>query len=489
MRAPRRWRISAVAACAAAAAYAATVSAAVDLPDIGDPSRAAVSPYEERQLGAEFMRNVRESVTVLDDPEIQEYIQSLGDKLVATVGDPEFDFHFFVVEDPTINAFAGPGGYVGVDSGLILITRSEAELAAVMAHETAHVTQHHLARAIADAKKTNLPTAAAIIAAMILATQAPELGQAALAAATAGTMQHQINFTRANEEEADRVGEVRMAKAGFDPRAMADFFSRMERATRLNDFNVPAFLQDHPVTDVRIAEAKARADQLLADYHAQPDTDPLNYLLMRAKLRVLTQEDVNDGINYFSAKPRNGKDAEHQANAYGYALALRAAGRDAEAAPIMDRLLGYNPNKIPYLIAKAQIELGIDHASAALQIFTDALKLYPQNPSLTVSYAQALLQNKRPQQATGVLRQYIRGQPPAPELYNLLARAEGEAGHPIDAHQSLAEYYYLRGQTRTAIEQLNIALSLSKEQDDPYQTPRIKARLEQLKQEVRANKE
>lgn len=462
-------------------------SAAVNLPDIGDPSRAVVSPYEEKQLGEEFMRNIRESVTVMDDPEIAEYIQTLGDKLVATIDNPEFDFHFFVVDDPTINAFAGPGGYIGVDSGLILITQTEDELAAVLAHESAHVTQHHIARAIADAQKYSLPAAASLIAAMILATQNPELGQAAIAATAAGNIQHQINFTRANEEEADRVGEVRLAQAGFDPHSMADFFERMQRATRLNDDNIPPFLQDHPVTDVRIAEARARADQLQADAHLHNVPDPLNYLLMRAKLRVLTEANPNKSIEYFeSARHGAKKSLEQEADRYGYAEALMAAGRYADARPIVHQLLADKPNKIAYLIAQAEIELGTDHAPAALQIFSDALKLYPRNHALTVSYGQALLQSSRPQQAAQLLRQYIRSGTPSPELYHLLARAEGESGNPIEAHQSLAEYYYLSGQTRTAIDQLNIALSLSKEQDDPFQTPRIKARLEQLKSEARS---
>jgi predicted Zn-dependent protease len=472
---------------AAAMCCSTAAAAAVELPDIGDPSRALISPDEERRLGQEFMRNVRQSLTILDDPEISEYVQSVGNKLVGTVDNPEFEFHFFVVVDPTINAFAGPGGYIGVDSGLILITQSESELAAVLAHETGHVTQHHLARAIADTKKFSLPTAAGLIAAIILGTQNPEIGQAALAATAAGSLQHQINFTRANEEEADRVGEVRLARAGFDPRSMADFFERMQRATRLNDNNIPALLQDHPVTQDRIAEARARADQLLAAMHGQSPADPLDYLLMRAKLRVLTEMDTNTSVNYFESKLQSGGNAiAEEANRYGYAEALMAAGRYDEALATVHRLLQDKPNKIAYLIAEAEIELGAGKSDPALQIFVDALKLYPHSHALTVSYAQALLQSNKPQEAVRLLRQHMRTQSPTPELYNLLARAEGESGDAIEAHQSLAEYYYLCGQTRTAIDQLNIALSLSKEQNDPFQTPRIKARLEQLKSEAKA---
>jgi len=487
-----KWRKLAIvhALLAAGISFSVNSAAAVELPDIGDPSRALMSPDEERQLGQEFMRNIRDSVSILDDPEISEYIQSVGNKLVATIGNPEFDFHFFVVDDPTINAFAGPGGYIGVDSGLILITQSEDELAAVLAHETGHVTQHHLARAMADSRKFSLPTAAGMIAAIILGTQNPELGQAALAATAAGSIQHQINFTRANEEEADRVGEVRMAQAGYDPRSMADFFERMQRATRLNDDNVPAFLQDHPVTQDRIAEARARAEQLRASMHRQIADAPLDYLLMRAKLRVLTETDTNNSINYFASRLQSrGSTYTQAADRYGYVEALMAAGRYNEASSAVRLLLKDKPNKITYLIAEAQIDLGAGKAEPALQIFVDALKLYPRSHALTVSYAQALLQSNKPQEAAQLLRQHMRTQPHTPELYNLLARAEGESGDAVDAHQSLAEYYYLNGQTRTAIDQLNIALSLSKEQNDPFQTPRIKARLEQMKAEAKAEED
>lgn len=487
-----KWRKLAVvqALLAMGICFSVNSAAAVELPDIGDASRSVVSPDEEKRLGEAFMRNIRSSVHLVDDPEISEYIQSLGYRLVANIDTHEFDFHFFVVDDPVINAFAGPGGYIGVDSGLILTTDSESELAAVLAHEVSHVTQHHLARAIEDAQKFSIPAAAGMIAAIILGSQNPELGQAALAATAAGSIQHQINFTRANEAEADRIGIELLARAGFDPRSMAAFFERLQAATRLSEDNVPAFLRDHPVTQDRIAEARNRAAQLDAQMHIRPAGDSLNYLLVRAKLRVLTAFNPNASATYFADKIQSGDGGkELEADHYGYAEALISAGRFTEARKTVRRLLADKPNKIAYLIAETQVELGAGKADAALQIFRDALKLYPHSHALTVSYAQALLQSNQPRQATQLLRQHMRSQSPTPELYNLLARAEGESGDAVDAHQSLAEYYYLSGQTRTAIEQLDIALSLSKEQDDPFQTPRIKARLEQMKTEAKAEED
>lgn len=496
---------------ASGAVFSGTASAAVDLPDMGDSARAALSTVDEKRLGQMFMRNIQESGNIIDDAEVNAYIQSLGYRLVGNIDHPEFNFRFFVVGDDTINAFAGPGGHVGVNSGLILATRSESELAAVLAHEISHVTQHHIARSIAEAQKSRLPLAVGLLASILMGIANPQMGMAALTATEAGSMQHQLNFTRAHEKEADRIGIELLERAGFDPMAMADFFERLEQMTRVSQNNVPEFLQTHPVTQNRIAEARSRARQLMGPGPVEADRNSLNYHLMRARLRVLTAANPNNSITYFKTQLeseglvvgarlgdgkgvtiKTGKGAggakriDRVSNAYGYAEALMSAGRYDEARPIIGQLLDEQPHKVTYLIARAQIDLGTGAPEAALQIFDNALKLYPHSHALIVTYAHALLQSNRPEQATRLLQRHMRNSQSSPDLYGLLARAQGEAGNAVEAHQSLAEYYYLTGQTDTAIEQLKIALSLSKEQDDLFQTPRIKARLEQLKQEAQA---
>lgn len=488
-------------------------SAAVDLPDMGDSARAVVSSAEERHLGQMFMRNIAESGNIVDDPEVSAYIQSLGYRLVGHLDRPEFKFRFFVVADDTINAFAGPGGHVGVDSGLILATHTESELAAVLAHEISHVTQHHIARAIADAQRSRLPLAVGLLASILMGIANPQMGMAALTATEAGSLQHQLNFTRAHEEEADRIGIELLARAGFDPMAMADFFERLQQMTRVSENNVPEFLQTHPVTQNRIAEARGRARQLMGSGPVEAVRNSLNYYLMRAKLRVLTATNPNDIVTYFKTQlaaeglvvgakleGADGKDisftsgdddggginVEREANAYGYAEALMNTGRYDQARPVIRQLLEEQPHKVSYLIARAELDLGAGDPEAALQIFDNALKLYPQSHALIVTYAHALLQSNHPKQAARLLQKHMRYSQSSPDLYGLLARAQGEAGNAVEAHQSLAEYYYLTGRTETAIEQLKIALSLSMERDDSLQTPRIKARLEQLKQDKQA---
>ena len=201
-----------------------------DLPNIGDSSGSVISPEQEKKLGEMIMRSARQQVHIINDPEINAYIQSLGYQLAAHSDNPEQPFDFFVVEDPSINAFALPGGFIGVHSGLILTAESESELAAVLAHEMAHVTQRHMARAYESASKLSIPTAAALLAAILISTRSSQAGQAAMAATTAANAQMQINFTRSNEQEADDIGIRILAASGFDPRSMPTFFERLQRA-------------------------------------------------------------------------------------------------------------------------------------------------------------------------------------------------------------------------------------------------------------------
>ena len=206
--------------------------AKIELPDMGDSSGTLITAEEEKELGEAFFRSLHSQINISQDAEIQEYIQTIGQKLVASSDAPSHPFHFFVVMENDINAFAGPGGYIGVNSGLLTITEAESELASVMAHEIAHITQRHLYRAAEAQGRLSIPSMAAMLAAILLGTQSPALGQAAILAIQAGGVQFQINFTRENEAEADRVGMQNLAGSQFDPRSMPIFFERLQQSTR-----------------------------------------------------------------------------------------------------------------------------------------------------------------------------------------------------------------------------------------------------------------
>ncbi len=448
------------------------------LPDLGDASATAISPHQEEVLGREFMREARRHLHILDDPLLNEYLSSLGARLVSNSDEAGRTFTFFLVDDPTINAFAVPGGFIGVDSGLVLLTRSESELAAVLAHEISHITQHHMARAIADAKRLTIPTAAALLAAILLATQNPEAGSAAIAASQAGIVQHRINFTRGDEEEADRVGIGVLARSGYNPYAMADFFERMAQATRYQGLNLPPFLLDHPVTTARIADARARAARLPV---AHP-RDRLVYYLARARLDVLVSQDPAATARHFRKRIAAGDYQRAEAAHYGYALALIRAGDYAQALDQIARLLRKDPDRVEYLMARAQAQLDAGRTAAALATCAYAARLYPDFYPLTIEYGHALLNAGEPDRARRLLLAYLRTGRPDPMLYSLIARAASRAGFVSESHEFQAEFYYLNGALHPAIGQLEQALKAA---TTTIQRERIQARLAQFKREAK----
>ncbi|KAF0191153.1 MAG: peptidase M48 Ste24p [Gammaproteobacteria bacterium] len=451
-----------------------SLSFADGLPDIGDTTSTFMSADEERRRGEAFMRQIRATLNVIEDPEIVEYVESLGFRLASSSDSPSQEFTFFVVEDPSINAFAAPGGFIGINTGLILATETEGELAAVLAHEIAHVTQRHLARAYEAASKMSIPTGAAVLAAVILGAQNRQITEAAIVAAAAGSVQSQINFTRAHEKEADRVGIQTLAQAGFDPRSMPAFFERLQQATRYYDSDLPEFLQTHPVTHARIADSMARAET----YPGRQDTGRSAYRLVQAKLRVM-QSSPAQAINYFREKLKDASAEDTSALRYGYVLALLADSQLDESRVQLDILLKDDPERLTYLLALAKHDLAQGNTAQAVAIHANAFKLFPYNYPLTIRYAEALLQDQQADRARSLLEEYSRRKKPTLPLYQLLARAEEASGQAVNAHQSLAEYYYLIGETVAAIEQLKIALKYTDRLSD-YQRSRITARRDQF---------
>ncbi len=447
----------------------------IALPEMGVTGSTRLTPEEERHLGESFMRQVRQNLAIADDPEIEEYIWNLGYRLVANSDYKSQPFSFFVVKDPAINAFAGPAGYIGINSGLIHASESESELAAVMAHEIAHVAQHHLDRTLDAAEKLSLPTAGALIAAIILGAKDPNLAEAAIAATLAANAQTQINFTRGHEMEADHIGMQILAKSGFDPRAMPAFFERLQQTDRLYDNELPEFLRTHPVTTDRIAESRSRADK----YPTPPHRDEGMYYLMQAKLRVLTADNPGQLARDFANQLKEGRYSDKRAVRYGYGLALAATGNYGKARQEIKIAIKEDGERIPYLIALAKIEIAAGENEAALHVLADALRLSPSNTPLTRHYASALIQSGDPLKARNVLEEYIKNTPPTPAAYELLAKADGNAGFSGAAHRALAEYYYLKGETHTAIEQLQLALQQKDITD--READLIEARIDTLK--------
>ncbi|MBI3778790.1 MAG: M48 family metallopeptidase [Gammaproteobacteria bacterium] len=456
-------------------AYADTTN----LPDLGDESLAVISPAQERKLGEDLMRQSRRTLAFMDDPEISEYIQSLGRKLVAHSDNPQKDFRFFVIDNPTINAFALPGGFIGVHTGLILATQNEAELASVLAHETAHITQRHIPRMIAESQRTTLPAMAAILAGILLASSGHQGGEAAIALTSAAVAQKGINYTRSFEEEADRIGMQILAQSGFDPRAMPAFFEQMQNLNRLNETSLPEFLRTHPVTTNRIADSRNRAEQ----YPARQVSDSDDFQHVRAKIRALSSDGNPDEIvRGFKENLAQGKYRNVDAERYGYAVALLRTRQTAAARAETQKLIERQPNKITYRVLEAETEMAMAHYKQALGIYADAYAKAPTHAALAQYYASALLKTDRFRQARDVLKTALKQRPESPVLYQMLAQAAGGLGSSYESHQALAEHYYFSGNPTAAIQQLQLAARYAG--DDFYLQSSVEARIAAIKEEM-----
>jgi predicted Zn-dependent protease len=454
-----------------------------ELPNLGDASGQVISPKQDKELGSYFMRQIRQAGMVLDDEEATSYLEALGHKLAIHSENPGFGFTFFLVDDASINAFAGPGGYIGANVGLFLAAESESELAGVMAHEIAHITQRHLARAFQAQERMSLPTTAAILAAILIgATTDPAAGAAAMTAASAAGIQQQINFTRANEKEADRVGIQTLADAGFDPYGMPMFFERLQKNSKLYGTRPPEFLSTHPVTINRISEATARAET----YPKVKEYTNLDFLLLQAKLRVNNFDNPKQVLADVRRYEGNsgGKSAVEQ---YEFALLLSKNEQHSEALPIMQKLQRNDPDRITYRLALARILRASGQEREALDVYKDSLNLYPGETTVILPYTTTLMAAGETDRAYSLLTEITSNNPSDPQIYKLLAQAAGATSHPVQTHTAMSQYYFLNGYTNQAIEQLKLA------EKSPglssYQTARIQARIGNLEALLEAEKQ
>ncbi|MCB1791212.1 MAG: M48 family metalloprotease, partial [Gammaproteobacteria bacterium] len=324
------------------------------LPDLGNSAGTLMTPKRERELGKAFMRSVRRTQKVMDDPLMTDYLQHLGQRLVDAGDARGTPFNFFVVDDPQINAFAGPGGNIGVFTGLISTTDTESELAAVVAHEIAHVTQQHLLRAWESASALSLPNAAVLLAAIVLgATIGGDAAAAAAIGGQAAMIQQQINFTRSNEKEADRVGIDILSSAGFEPRAMPSFFSRMGKANRVYASKLPEFLMTHPVTTSRTADALGRAEQ----FPYRQNTEDLRYQLVRMDLLQRQADRAGDAVRELEQMLSDGRYRSEAAVRYGIARAQLRAKQPQAAAEMLSELLKTHPDSVEFIVSRAQADM------------------------------------------------------------------------------------------------------------------------------------
>ncbi len=450
----------------------------IALPDIGASAGSMMTPAEERRLGRRFMRSVRASLPLLDDPLLSSYIEHLGARLLSHTDVGSRQFHFFLVDQTVVNAFAGPAGHIGIYSGLILNTESESELASVVAHEIAHVTQDHLLRAFENASQMSGPMMALLLAAIVLgAAVGGDAGIAAAAGVQAAGVQQQINFTRENEKEADSVGIAILADGGFDPNAMPGFFQRLSKASRLYENNAPEFLRTHPVTTNRIADALARA----GSYPYKQHKDDPGYHLTRAILRERSFETPAQAVKHFEATLEEGRYADADSQHYAYALALLRDNKPDKARQVALKLVRQDPGQVANILLDAKTLAATGEHAKAMATLHDALGLFPGNYPLTSYFAELALTEKRHKGLVAALDLALKQRPDEPQLLKLRSRAAAAVGNKAEAHLYLADAYYLNDQLEKA-EQLLLA-GLRDKSLDFYAASKLQAKLEEIKQE------
>lgn len=446
-----------------------------DLPDIGSPSDSVLSKQKEREIGRAIFRQVQASGTLVTDPEVQEYIQDVGQKLAVHAQDGNFRFKFFVINEPTINAFALPGGYIGVHSGLILATQDESELAGVMAHEISHVTQRHISRAVYASQRQSIITMAAMLGAILVGAAAGNSDAivGGISGAQSMAAQQQIDFTRSNEYEADRVGVGVLAEAGFNPEGMPNFFETLAQQSGPMASRAPEFLRTHPVTVNRIAETRARAEE----YPVTDVEDATGYSLARARLILLGSKTPEAARERFIGEREEPGRVGDIGLEYGIALADLQLGKKKEALNIFRELIANNPEVISFHTGLAAAQQANGDWLAANQTFQNAMSLFPRNVPLTIRYAEGLISAGEPRKAHKILLDLYNQVPPTPEQVRQIAVAAGEAGDTADAHYYMAEYHLMTGNLNMAADQLRVALSMD---IDDVQRARLESRLKQV---------
>ena len=449
------------------------------LPDIGAASGNLMTPQQERQLGKTFMRYVRATQKVIDDPLLDDYINTLGRSLVENSEARGNEFTFFLVDDPQINAYAGPGGYIGVYTGLLLTTQSESELAAVVAHEIAHVTQKHLLRTWHATSNMSLIQGAALIAALLVgAALGGDAGFATAMGVQAAMQQQQINFTRHNEQEADRIGIAVLQEAGFDPRAMPTFFSRMGRANRSYGTQLPEFLRTHPVTNSRIADSLGRAES----HPYRQREDSLRYLLARATLREMSFHEAKDAVHHFRTVLKEGRYRSRDAARYGLVRALYRAQRYDEAAKQVLPLLDEHPDTLEFIVTASLIDMDRGKHRQAIERLEEATSRFPFSFPLQSTLAELYLRDGKPAAAYKNLSRLASFNQENMRIHKLLAQAAADLGKNAESHQHLATHYYLMGALEAA--QLQLKIALRDPDIDHYRRARIESQLDKVSAEL-----
>lgn len=426
-----------------------------ELPSLGDASSSTVSPEKEYRLGRAWLKALRSQTPIMYDPLVNEYFDFLLYRLAEHSELQDHRLDHIIVKSPALNAFAVPGGVIGVNAGLFIYAQTEQEFSAVVAHELAHLSQRHYSRSVEAAKRNQIPTLAALLASIVIAaTAGGDVGMAAIATTQAVMMQGQLRYSRQNEQEADRIGIRTLVKSGMDPHAMTSMFERMLVAQRLQGSRPPEFLLTHPVTESRVADAKNRAAQY--DQGGKVP-DSLEYHLMRQRIMLEFAQSPGHAIKNLEDQLDNSDPVQAESARYALALAYNKADRHQDAKTTISSLLDTRPNNINYIFSYAEISQQPAELTATEQLLRKHLSINPKNIPLSMQLARNLALQRRYGASIEILEAASKKDPGNPKIWYELAEMLGLGGDIIGVHQARAEYFILTGALDQAEEQLSYA--------------------------------
>ncbi len=448
------------------------------LPELNDPLSGVISPEKEQVIGNILLRQARAQLPVIGDPLSQEYLQALSYTLAEHSELKVKSLSTLLIRNPDINAFAMPGGVIGANTGLFAYAENEDELAAVLAHEIAHLSQRHFARMIDRQKNQQVATLGAYLASVLLLfTAGIEQGMGAMAATQALDQQNALSFSRNNEKEADRIGMQTLAQAGINPQAMTSFFTKLYKSNQFAGNRPPEYLLSHPVTESRIADARSRSEK----YPESRSSDSLDFQLIKYRLAVIETNQLEKLTKQLEVKAEQSRGEQQVGVQYGLVICYTELKRFKEARKLLEKLSADKPMRIAYLLAKAEIEFEADNFAASKKILESGLSLHPGNYPLSVLYAETLLKNRQLGEATYLLQSLSISNNEDPYIWRRLAEAYGLSGHQLGVYIAKAEYFYLYGMNQKAVEQLQLALPLTK--GNFQMQSKVEARIEAIENE------
>ncbi len=438
------------------------------LPDMGESGVLPVG--QERMMGRVWLMSFRRSAPIVEDPLMQVYLENLINELAQESELQDRRIVLVAVDNSTINAFAVPGGVVGVHTGLISKAETEAELASVLTHELAHISQRHFSRGVEAQKVGNMAMLGGLLAGMVaIAAGSADAGIGAIAGGQAAAQQRSLSFSRAHEQEADRIGIQNLYRAGQDPMGASNMFKVMQRESRRYGSRPPEFLLTHPLTESRISDARNRASQFPRRMY--PDNPSFQLMRVRSDLGFIRNDD-EAVARYRSKLKRKGRNAEsHQ---YGLALALTRKREFAEALELLKPLREYSPENLAYILAEADIYIESGEFDDAAAVLRPSWAVHPDSHPIIMMMVKAHLRAGRYTEAETILAPHARRRGSDPYPWYVLAEVQGLSGNTYELHQSRAQYFFLTGDMLAARAQLGHALRLA-----PDEVARERIRTEQ----------